>query len=783
MSTRCEHSPFVDTKKRRNTQTGENCVQRHIGVVENDQQLAIRRYLIAASTRRCVDLTDIHLRHVTELVRLPCYAHMTFGPANQVALFKDHALANLALARSRSSPIESELDLYTPYNPIDYRRQSSHIPSPLQDPFRRCDRNLGWSIDWAVAVIVDRLQTTDAADALRNIRIRAASLEDEGLTPEIPFRIFNRLDEVLFAGYLKNAVFLDIGSLGSDVSGATYTHSWGPNTGVKRISIILNSDVLQYARAKDIVAFLIHHMIHAYFLVACGPQKEDEVDYGRLDHGVQFAKILLAIKKLSATHGRELTPLNFGHGLANMHYFANEYHSPNKKAAIDREDREKWYCSHCHHNVQQIPESDVEKWYTKICVPMFDQPKSVRSGEVAVYNDRRRELETKRRGRLAPSTKTVEFMFKEKAGLVETKRIDDFLGIRRAFDKVKSRYLKIHKEVSEATFLRLLEFIHGGSYQPDPRQFAVVAAAASLGIVKKGPPVIMPQSTTTQACLLADVQFAKLGTLMGFDECKVYALSRMNAYGVIYEDPVAILQEIYTGSEPDTDLKTWARKFLVRTPTPQSHEYHSAPKNVRTTDTPNLIKLESEQSPHRIRFFDAVESSGALENDVNKARAELKLLGWYDWPSLSPLTSPSLLGRRTASYSPLSMYLEPTRSSPLLLGSSTSPHYPWTDSSSSLTSGMSGLSLSELDRLRELERLREVEKVRALERERNRLREVEQERSRLERDRAKLSVLDREARTLKELEAQQDVAAVFEALFKENLQGRGRGFVEDEGRY
>ncbi|KAF1944736.1 hypothetical protein EJ02DRAFT_331121, partial [Clathrospora elynae] len=462
----------------------------------------------------------------------------------------------------------------------------------------------------------------------RNIRIRAATLEREGLVQEIPFRIFNKLDEVLFAGHLKNAVFLDINSQGSDVSGATYTHSGGPNTENKRISIILNRDALEYARVKDIVAILIHHMIHAYFLVACGPQKEDEVDYGRLGHDVHFGKIMLAIKKLSAVHGKELTPLNFGHNSAKIRYFADEYYSSRRRADVEREDKEKWYCSHCHCNVEELPEGEVDKWYNKVCKPMFDQPTCVRSIEVQTYNDQRHELETKRRGLLTSSANSVEFIFKDQPVFVEGTKVEEFLDARKAFEKADSRYLKVHEDVSEKTFLRFLEFLHTGSYRPDPHP---LAAAAGLGVERIGPPIIKPQSTATEACLLADVQFVKFGVLMGFDECKGYALDRMNAYGVLYEDPITLLKEIYQGYEPDADLKTWARKFLVRAPDTSSPEYHTASISLTTIDPPNLIKLESEQGLYRARFLDAVDSSGALENDVNKARAELIVAGWYSW--------------------------------------------------------------------------------------------------------------------------------------------------------
>jgi predicted SprT family Zn-dependent metalloprotease len=706
---------------------------------------------------------------------------MTLGSADQLALlpYGDRFFGGAALARSRSYPSDSEPDLFIPFEPYEYQRPLSSVAVRLQDPFLRCDRDLGWNIDWAVAFVVDRLEQNwaDTAEKLKSIRIRAATLERDGLVQEIPYHIFNKLDEVLFAGQLKNAIFLDISSLGSDVSGATYTHRLGPNPDVKRISIILNIDALEYAKAKDIVAILIHHMIHAYFLVACGGQKEDEVDYGRLDHNVHFGKIMLTMKKLSAVHGRELSSLNYGYSSPTVRCFADEYYSPRRREVVEREDRERWHCGHCHSNVQGPSESEVQKWYGKVCKPLFDQPRCVREQEVQTYNERRHELETRRRARLRSSAKSVEFMYKDRLVLVDGGKIEEFLSVVKAFDKAGSRFIKVHKEVSEETFVRFLEFIHTGSYRPDPRPFA---AAAGLVIERRGPPIIKPQATTSEACVLTDVRFAKLGTLMGFDDCKSYALDRMNAYGTLNEDPVAILEEIYKGYEPDSDLKDWARKFLIKAPNASNPEYHTTSISVTTIEPPNLVKLESQQSSHRARFLDAIDSSGALENDVNKARAELKAAGWYNWSSLLAHDPPRLLTERSMSYSSHPLALG--RRWPLLLGRSSTPD-PW-HSVHDLTNPLSSL---DIDRLRTLEReksrdreraekLRDYERVKYSDIEHEKLRQLRREKEReLEREKDKLRRLEREKEKVRETHAQLQATAAIEALFGR----RGHEFIED----
>ncbi|KAL6709115.1 hypothetical protein ACN47E_001931 [Coniothyrium glycines] len=716
---------------------------------------------------------------------------MTFSPDHRLALFNEHGFHDTTLIRSRSFSSTSDLGLYVDHDLLGAKQPLHGSALQLRNPYLRLDRNLGWSIDWAVASFVDRLECQDAINGLRNVRIRAAALESKGLIEQIPFRIFNKLDEVLFAGHLKDAVFLDVTDLDSDVSGATYTHGLGPDRNVKRISIILNDCMLRYGGARDVVAVLIHHMIHAYFLVACGPQREDEVDYGRLAHGVHFGKILLAIRKLSAAHGKELTPLDFGHNLGKLQYFAEEYSSSSRRTSIEREEHEEWFCSHCHVDVQRVAESDIDKWYKKVCSPMFDEPKSIREAKVTVYNDRRQELETKSRARLPPSSKTVELMFKNKPILLETKFIDEYPEICRAFHKTGSRYIKVHKEISEGTFLRFLEFLHTGAYSPIIQPYA--ATTVSLGSTRKGPPVIKTENTGSKSCLLHDVEFAKLGVLMHFEECKSYALRRMNSYGAIFEDPVAILKELYSGPEPDPDLKAWSRKFLVQaTTTPSKHRSSNFASHIG--DPPNLIKLEDLHSPHRIPFLDAINSNGALENDVTKAKAELKAAGWYDSLLLSPYSATSLECGYDDS-SPRRLGLGLTRPSHSLLDSALSSapsyHARSTDAvaPSNLLSRLTGLSLKDIrdiKRVTDFERsneqeyfsrldqkAREKERAREEARERDRLRRLERSRERRERDR----LIQRRKEREREMDDQLVTAVALEDFLREHV---GFGFVEDD---
>jgi hypothetical protein len=561
---------------------------------------------------------------------------MTYDPPS-VSSYDDRSHPGVAYAKSQSCYSDSEPDYDVRKQlPSPYRPTSSAI-SRLQDPRIKCDRNLGWNIDWAVAFIVDHLgKKSDAAESLRSIRIKAATLKREGFAEDIPYRIFNRLDETLFAGHLKNAVYLSTNSPGSSVSGATYTQNWGPVTSVSRVSMILNRDMLDYARSRDIVALLIHQMIHAYFLIACGPQKEDEVTYGRLSHGYHFGKIMTVIKSLSAAHGKELTSLDYALDFilpsSSSPYYEDDF--PRRRPRnTSPSDHEEWYCTHCHAHTPTIRPSSLEEWYTKTISPLLTlRVPALRRATAQIYNDRRHELETQHRARLPPSTHTIEIIYNDTCTLLPSALLDTHvLSARRALSHARILELDGKGVVGDETVRRFLEFAHMGRYRPEPSSSSSFTNHGGKGAV------ISPtagHNRSGEAWILADVQFVKFATEMRFEECRAYALQRLNKYFVVNEDLVEILAEIFKGREPCGKLREWVGKFLVASPS--SSAFSTLGARHDAMQQTNLAKLENENGPWRARFIDAVERSGGLENEVRKAREEIVKAGW-DASSLNAL--------------------------------------------------------------------------------------------------------------------------------------------------
>ncbi|KAJ4352088.1 uncharacterized protein N0V89_007434 [Didymosphaeria variabile] len=494
-------------------------------------------------------------------------------------------------------------------------RPLSALALKLQDPRLKCDRNLGWNIDWAVAFLVDFLDpknSPDAAAVLKNIRVRAQALEKEGHALEIPFRIFGKLNETLFAGHLKNAVYLELRKLHPDVSGATHTHGWGLDPKVKRVSVYLNKDTFLH-RSRDLIGTLIHHMIHAYFLIACGPQVEKETAYGRLDHGFHFGRIMTAIKKLSGLNGRPLASLDFGHTLGQTNrLFYDEYYHHRRRPFHQRSGKEKWYCSHCYSDVAALSNGELDAWYGMVCKPLLTLPEPLRSAAVQIYNPRQHILEDVPRAETTPSAASNEFIYKDKSVLVPFTKLDNFYSVRRAFEKVGCRYLELNEIIHQDTVLRFFELLHTGSYGPD--------AKLALSQGRKGPPDIKSPSTG-EPNLLTDIRMYKMGIIMGFDELKGTALERMYKHAVTHEDPITLLQELYGCGEPDADLKAWTRKFLAKVPEGEWDAVVGEPSN--------LAKLECELMGWKARFNDLLESSSALKYEVGMVKRELVASGLY----------------------------------------------------------------------------------------------------------------------------------------------------------
>jgi hypothetical protein len=159
-------------------------------------------------------------------------------------------------------------------------------------------KTLGLNEDEATKFAVDALRD------YRRTRVVALSGQDElDIYPraEMPFRLFNELDQELFRGVLKANVYLKWSDLTIHRHGATSR----PGCKSNRVTIELNKRFLWYRRELHwsrgaLLAALIHQMTHAYFLICCVENVQHD-----LGHGLGFSAVLYQIeRKFKPENGR-----------------------------------------------------------------------------------------------------------------------------------------------------------------------------------------------------------------------------------------------------------------------------------------------------------------------------------------------------------------------------------------------------------------------------------------------------------------------------------------------
>jgi hypothetical protein len=123
---------------------------------------------------------------------------------------------------------------------------------------------------------------------------------------QLPFRLFSKLDDELFRGVLKNEIYMKWTTLPSEIHGITSR----PGLRDTRIAIDLNKLLIHRRVPPEVLlAVLVHHMVHAYFLVCCGFRSEmTDVDKHDLGHGLGFSTLVHRITEIFRTRGMKALP-------------------------------------------------------------------------------------------------------------------------------------------------------------------------------------------------------------------------------------------------------------------------------------------------------------------------------------------------------------------------------------------------------------------------------------------------------------------------------------------
>jgi hypothetical protein len=364
----------------------------------------------------------------------------------------------------------------------------------------------------------------------------------------LPLRVFHQLDTELFRGVLRGQVCLASASISSAVHGATRRagHPYG------RVTILLNPEVVLIERPEVILATLIHHMAHAYFLVCCGyGGVENQHD---LRHGLPISTLLWTIKACFLRNHRSFPNL--------FRCTDNLSHHPAASSFGQYGMEGQSYCSwHCV-DFKDFQDCHNYLHYTLRTLKL-DKKKDDEEGsfEVEQHYPRSQYLHLFQRGASIldpisrshyrscnPSCRFIELHYQGKAIPLDLAHLRHYPGFEAHIHENQMSPVKVPKDVSGKTFRALFNFAIQGDYEPVWR---------SESFTFKGPPRIDTGSgnvpETGPFAPPEDLRVYAVAQKIGFTELRQLALRRLYSQTLLKGDAMDFIEEVYTGKEPGKD--------------------------------------------------------------------------------------------------------------------------------------------------------------------------------------------------------------------------------------
>ncbi|KAJ9656564.1 hypothetical protein H2201_008497 [Coniosporium apollinis] len=469
---------------------------------------------------------------------------------------------------------------------------------------------------------------------MRTLREARSPHTVQGRLRDHAVNAFHIFEKVIFVDKLKRHVRLRWDHLPGDITGATFKPDViSPD--LPTITICLNADVLRNGSQDDIIASLLHQMIHAYFLAVCKHTKTKEGIDERLEHGKHFGAIMHEIKNAAAKaqNSRHALPLNFGQKVQYPLYDGWQGHPRGLQYGYDLVGLRDLDldCSDCQTDIKNIEAADIDSWYSKTCEPAYKRETTVHCVAVdGALVGSPREMAT-------PAEDWVEFIYDDKAVIFPRYQAERYDSLKKHFAGDK-RELQI-PAVPLDVFNMLCKFVIQRSYGPDISRVQEKDA--------KGPPIIRTYEKDSTKYLVSDIQMYKLGKAIGFDELSKTALKRLNEQHFTHNDPVAALKEIYDPEtfypstvckdkdkegekngkkDPDPTLRTWALSFLKRHITPKPTHAFLTTSNLASLQA---FKPDNDDDPS---FAALCAAHDTLAKDVAKAQEYFAALGYAPLP-------------------------------------------------------------------------------------------------------------------------------------------------------
>lgn len=415
------------------------------------------------------------------------------------------------------------------------------------------------SLDKATMLLLKYLETNraDIAHALFLMRSRPMHCSAKDFVHKAAEYCISRV----FDGKMSGIVIGVFAGMSMEISGRTYA----PGVKGVEVCVYINGFYVNLYTARPsangrdhLIALILHHLIHAYFLILCGKPIAGSKDADLiLAHGKHFAAILYKLKQVSASVGVPL-PLGFRHfrPMGGQMFGGRDGLDPffDGRLRAPQLGEEKHACSYCTADVEEITETTIQTWIDKECRKSVDPD---------IYElGRDGEFTSKPQSKCGDAKDYVVFKWSKKLYRLPRSCLNNVPGLKSHFKDTKTQ-VEIREHFNETILKVFLKFVKTGDYgQP------LAATRVKDG---KCPPLIMEYKPvpTWPAFLVTDIEMFKLGEDLGLDELRHLALSRMNEQHITHEDPRAVLDALVSYPNPHTNypsppLVDWACAWFRR---------------------------------------------------------------------------------------------------------------------------------------------------------------------------------------------------------------------------
>lgn len=453
--------------------------------------------------------------------------------------------------------------------------------------------------DLAVVKIIEWLSKPEgrrkARHALEVVRGHARRQEKP---KRLPFSVWQTLDDGFFEGKLSPAIYCNWdSSVSSSLPGVAYAAGSHHHNGrrVERIAVLLSPRFFfkRKHNTKEIVmdemiAALLHQMLHAYFLHVCVPFGK-KPSQECLSHGEGFWKVMHEIGALSKeTDSRFRNSRGWEFAEIMQRLYKPTGHDHQHKSLLS-EDLSSGEHTNCRLEFQKrVDREKANEWYKQIS----SAAKEDTGNDLYTIDPNTLDVNPVPRHEKGSPIDHIEVLWDGKAFSYQCNPIESNIdSLTRMLTTSGKRQLSLPHKIDRTSFALLDSFLKSGvDYSPP---------LPGLGSYPSGIPILsypLHNPTNQPNLLLHDVLAYKLGCALSIPELCNRALSRLNTARKVHADPIPALAEIYNTQSPfstlayptfpntaknrdpaaesstyDTPtppeaLRTWARAFMLATP-------------------------------------------------------------------------------------------------------------------------------------------------------------------------------------------------------------------------